>query len=67
MLEKYPIIEYEPGVLIRNYYFRIAFINSVVKTNSNHFYTYTLENGDTPESLSVKFYKYPITNVKNKL
>jgi len=60
MLEQYPVTEYESGVYIRNYYFRIAFIDSVVKTNSNQFYTYTLENGDTPESLSMKFYNTDI-------
>lgn len=55
-LELFPVIEYEPNKFIRNYYFRITFINDVVKTKQTSFFKYILQHGDTPENLSMRFY-----------
>lgn len=56
MLSNFPVIEYDLNKYVRDYYFRIAFIDNYVKNNSSFFYKYILQHGDTPESVSNKFY-----------
>lgn len=54
--ENFPIVEYESNKFIRDYYFRIKFVDNYVKNNVAKFTPYIVEYGDTPESLSMKFY-----------
>ena len=56
VLELFPVVEYEPNTFIHNYYFRVVFINEIVKTKQTLFFKYIIQHGDTPENLSMKFY-----------
>lgn len=58
-LENFPIIEYSSGINIHDYYYRIDIIQNYVKNNITNFFVYNLEYGDTPESVSMKFYGTP--------
>lgn len=54
-LENFPVISYE-NTHIRDYYFRVKFVDNYVKDNVSNFHEHILEHGDTPESVSMDLY-----------